>query len=156
MEEQYHIRQAFCRCDYPSWALNRLQTKIYHKFSSNQAHTTGSRHPTNNNSNNPSIFLVIPYTRGFSENFEKVCNKVGVQVHFRVNNTIHNLLVAPKDKDTITQKSGLIYWLKCTHAYCAEEYIEELERTFGERLKEHLRAFPPFTNIVSLQSIASM
>ena len=67
---------------------------------------------------------------------------MGVQVHFK-GNTIHNLLVAPKDKDTITQKSGLIHRFTCIQACCEEEYIGESVRTFGDRLKEHLRAPSP-------------
>ena len=39
--------------------------------------------------------------------------KVGIWVHFKGQNTIRNFLVAPKDKDKITQKSGVIYMFKC-------------------------------------------
>ena len=46
-----------------------------------------------------------------------------------------------KDKDTTTQKSGVTYQFKCTQVYCKEEYSGESGRTFGDRLKEHLRAF---------------
>ena len=87
------------------------------------------------------IFLVVPYPRGLSESFKKVCNRLEIQVNFRGNNTIHNLLVAQEDKDTITQKSGVIYQFECTQAGCEQEYIGELGRTVGDRLKEHLR--PP-------------
>ena len=92
------------------------------------------------NTNNHNIYLVVPYTKCLSESFKKVCNKVGVWFHFKGNNTINNLLVAPKDKDTITQKSGIIYRFKCTQAGCEEEYIRESERTFWDRLKKHFRA----------------
>ena len=61
--------------------------------------------------------------------------KIGIQLHFRGNNTICNLLVAPKDKDTIMQESGVIYQFNCTQVDCEEEYIGELGRTFGDRLK---------------------
>ena len=50
---------------------------------------------------------MVLYTKGFSESFKKVCNKVGVQVHLMGNNSIHNLLIAPMDKDIITQRSGI-------------------------------------------------
>ena len=52
-------------------------------------------------------------------------------------------LVAPKDKDHITNKSGIIYRFKCDRLECDEEYIGETARTFGERLKEHLKAPSP-------------
>ena len=98
-EEQNYTRQAPLRCNNPSQALNRLQTKIDHKVSSNLAHVTDSRHPTNNNySNNHNIFLVVAYTRGLNDSFRKVYNKIGIEVHFRGNNTIHNLLVAQRTR----------------------------------------------------------
>ena len=61
-------------------------------------------------------------------------------MHFKEGNTIRNLLVALKAKDNITNKSGLVYRFKCTQVVCEEEYISERGRSFGDRLKEHLRA----------------
>ena len=40
-------------------------------------------------------------------------------------------------------KCGVIYWFKCPHSNCLEEYIGESGRSFGERVKEHLRAQSP-------------
>ena len=106
-EEEDHIRQALLRCNYPIQVLNRLQSKINTKLSTKQPYSQRNRPQLNNNTNtNNYIFLVVPYTKGLSESFKKVCNKVGVQVLFEGNNTICNLQVAPKDKDTITQKVG--------------------------------------------------
>ena len=48
--------------------------------------------------------------------------------------------MAPKDRDDKPQMSWVIYKFKCTHINCPEEYIRESGRTFGDRLKEHLRA----------------
>ena len=50
--------------------------------------------------------------------------------------------MAPKDKDLITQKSGVIYRYKCDRVECDDEYIGESARTFGERFKEHLKPPP--------------
>ena len=47
--------------------------------------------------------------------------------------------MTPKDRDLITQKSGIIYRYKCDRVECEDEYIGESARTFGERLKEHLK-----------------
>ena len=49
--------------------------------------------------------------------------------------------MAPKDKDPITNKSGVIYRYKCNENGCNEEYIGETARTFAERFKEHQK--PP-------------
>ena len=77
----------------------------------------------------------MSYTWGLSESFKKAYKKLGIQVHFRGNNTIHIILVDTKDKKTTTQKSGVIYWFKYTKMDCKEEYIRESGRTFGNRLK---------------------
>ena len=63
--------------------------------------------------------------------------------HFKGTNTLRNLLMPPKDKDSKLQKSGVISKFKCPHIYCPEEYIGESGRNFGDSLKEHLRAPPP-------------
>ena len=63
-----------------------------------------------------------------------------MQIYFKGGNTIRNLLVAPKDKDPMLKKSGIIYRYKCDRVECDEEYIEESSRTFRERFKEHQKA----------------
>ena len=65
------------------------------------------------------------------------------KVYFKGGRTIKDLLVAPKDKDHITNKSGIIYRYKCDRLECDEEYTGESARTFGERFKEHLKASSP-------------
>ena len=51
-------------------------------------------------------YMVIPYYQGISESMKKTCSEYGVQVYFKVGNTIKNLLMAPKDQDTIQKKVG--------------------------------------------------
>ena len=70
-------------------------------------------------------------------------NNYGVQVYFKGGTTIKNLLMAPKDKDPMKKKSGVIYSYKCGRVDCDEEYIGESSRTFGERFKEHQKAPSP-------------
>ena len=74
-----------------------------------------------------------------SESFKNVCGKLRVQVHFKGGNIIKNLLVALKDRDNITQRSGVMYRYKCGQLDHNEEYTGESARTFGKRFKEHLR-----------------
>ena len=66
-----------------------------------------------------------------------------MQVYFQGGNATKNLLVAPKDKDRIMMKSGVIYRYKCNKVDCDEEYIGESSRVFGERFKEHQKAPSP-------------
>ena len=89
------------------------------------------------------IFIVVPYSRGRCESFKDVCGKAAVQVNFKCNNTIKDLLVAPKGKDNITNKRGFIYRYKFSHLGCKVKYISDTGRNFEDRYKEHLRAPSP-------------
>ena len=85
----------------------------------------------------------MSYSEGLSETVKNICKRYGIQVHFKSGKSIKDELVAPKDKDHLTQKSGIIYRYKCDKLECDEEYIVETARTFGERYKQHLKAPSP-------------
>ena len=87
--------------------------------------------------------MVVPYHQGLSERIKKTCKKYGVQVHFKEGQIIKGFLMAPKDKDPITNKSGVIYRYKCNEDGCEEEYIGESARTFVETFKEHQKSPSP-------------
>ena len=53
--------------------------------------------------------IVIPYAQGVCESIKKICSRYGIQTHLKGNSTIKNLLVSPKDKDPMANKSGAIY-----------------------------------------------
>ena len=78
-----------------------------------------------NNNQSPKPYMVVPYHKGVSESLKKTCNKHGIQVYFKGGKTIKSLLMAPKDKDPILKKSGVIYRFKCGRVDCNEEYIGE-------------------------------
>ena len=125
----------------PHIQLNRLQTNINYRYSANQAQNNHNRHQTNSNNKKQQYLHGVPYTKGLAKAL-RICGKVGVQVHFNWCSNIRNLLVAPKDRDKITLKSGVIYRFKCAQADCEEEYIGELARTCGKRLRNILRPPP--------------
>ena len=58
-------------------------------------------------------------------------------------NCFKDLLLHPKDKDTILHKSGVIYRFGCDRVDCEEEYIGESSRTFAERFREHMKSPSP-------------
>ena len=132
-EEQTKIQRALSTCRYPDWAINRIKLKIGTPKTSNSRNskTTYRGH------------ITVPYNEGLSESLKNICQKYGIQVHFKSGKTIKDELVAPKDKDHITKKSGIIYRYKCDRLECDEEYIGETARTFGKRFKEHLKAPSP-------------
>ena len=126
---QEHIQQALSSCKYPRWALNRIKKKTRVHI---QSRNKGKRLTDNNTkSTTRRTYITVPYSKGLSESFKNTCKKYGIQVCFRGGKTIKDLLVAPKDKDHITKKSGIIYRYKWDRVECNEEYIGESVRTFG-------------------------
>ena len=98
-EEQTHIQKALSMCKYSDWAINRMKLKT-------------STPKTNNNSNSKTIsrgYITVPYNEELSESLKHICKRYGIQVHFKIGKTIKDKLVAPRDKDHITKKSGIIY-----------------------------------------------
>ena len=84
--------------------------------------------------------MVVPYQHRLSERIKNTCKKYGVQVHFKGGQTIKGLLIAPMDKDPITNKGGVIYRYKCNEDGCEEEYIVNLQEPVAERFKEHQKS----------------
>ena len=80
----------------------------------------------------------------------------GIQVCFKGGRTIKNLLVFPKDRDTITQKSEEIYRQKYARIECDEGYIAESAETFPDSFKKHLKTPPLFMAIITPQVIPQL
>ena len=136
-EELTYVERALTACKYPSWAIQRMKLK------KNTPKQNRNINRTNRSNNTNRTSITVPYNKGLSESFKNIGRKYGIQVHFKSGKTLKDELVAPKDKDHITKKSGIIYRFKCDRLECDEEYIGETSRTFGERYREHLKAPSP-------------
>ena len=132
-EEEKHLNRALSNCRYPAWELNRARININRNKKKNTRMQTISKKP----------YIVVPYMKGLSETFKNICRRHGIDMHFKGNNTIRQLLVHPKDKDNILKKSGVIYRYKCDRVDCGEQYIGESGITFAESFREHLRSPSP-------------
>ena len=110
------------------------------KAPSRQELKRGDNTNANNTTGNKKPYMVLPYVKGLGKSMKNICNKHRVQVYYKGGNTIKGLLMAPKDKDHITKKCGIIYRFKCNRVDCDDEYIGKSSRTFGERFREHLKA----------------
>ena len=109
------------------------------------------RTQTGQNNNKTNLYMVVPYHQGLSERIKRTCNKFEVQVFLKGGQTIRSLLMAPKEKHPITNKSGVIYRYKCSEHGCNEEYIGESARNFAERFKEHQKPPPLYLTTVKPQ-----
>ena len=98
------------------------------------------KHPSKSRHSAKMCHIVIPYTQGICESIKNICGKHGVAVHIKGSQTLKNMLVSPKDKNTMANKNSIIYSYSCGNIECDAEYIGESGRTFGERFKKHLKA----------------
>ena len=115
-KELDHLRRALQACLFPSWALNRLQYQFELKHNNtredNQAEGQQPNHNIRDNTSNKqhkNTSMVVAYIHRLGDKFKRTCNKQGFQVHFKGTNTTKQPLMAPKDKDSNLQKSGVIY-----------------------------------------------
>ena len=86
-----HIRKALLACNFLPWALNNQQNKFNHRHNIHNGQKTTSNQANNTNLNgstSKNISVVIPYIKGLGEKFKRTCNTLGIQVHFKGNNTI--------------------------------------------------------------------
>ena len=105
-KEEKHLNQALKRCKYPTWAINRAKLKIKATASHSTNRRTVNSNPTQSSSPKPNV--VLPYHQGLSESFKRTCQKYGIHMHCKGGHTIKSLLIAPKDKDHILNKSWVI------------------------------------------------
>ena len=126
---------ALTNCKYPKRALDKVEERLNRSSwdvndGADIQGTAGTQPVTSEIKTMDHI--MIPHTQGLCESIKKICGRYGIQAHFKGNSTIRNLLVSPKDKDSMVNKSGAIYWFQCGDLTCNDEYIGETSRTFGE------------------------
>ena len=147
-KEEDHLNRALKRCKYPEWALTRANIKQKKKTSTNE----GTTKNTNKSGSNNEPYIVVPYIQSMGESCKNICRKHGVEMFFKGGNTIKDLLVYPKDRDTILQRSRVIYRFRCGKVDCDEEYIGESGRTFAGRFREHMKVASPIHNYHNITS----
>ena len=150
-QEKDHLKKALTKCKYPKWALDKVEKRLNRSTSDiidgvNNQGTTAAQAATNGVKTKGHI--VIPYTQGLCESIKQICDRYGIQTHFKGG----SLLITPKDKDPMVNQSGAIYWYQCGDLGCDDEYIGEASRTFGERYKEHLKAPQLFITTAAKQA----
>ena len=140
--EMKHLRKALINCNYPQVDIGqggKRPTSEVNDGASSQG--TAGTQPTANEVKTKG-HIVIPYMHGLCKSIKKICERYGIQTYFKGNTTIKNLLVSPKDKYPMVNKSWAIYWFQCGDLICDDEYIGITFRTFGERYKEPEGSFP--------------
>ena len=114
------------------------------------ANNTNKKGTKNASSKSQRSYMMIPYYQGISESMKKTCSEYGVQVYFMGRNTIKNLLMAPKDQDTIQKKvesytdTNVTGWSVMRNTL--ESPLEHLERG-SKNISRHLP--PSMTTLTS-------
>ena len=145
-KEPQHITTALQACQFPNWALNQWHQKfLNNKQSNNNSRNNSSTNQENNYTNNTinrNIPLVVPYIKGTSEKFKKLCKSKGIQVHFKSTNKLRTQLVNPKDKDPKTQKVESSIIINVHTSTALKHTSENQAGHLGKGLKNTSRPFP--------------
>ena len=127
--ELQHLEKVFMLCKYPRWAID----KIFHQQQERKKGKKKQTHPPKYPARK--CHIVVPCVQGICESLKNICGKHGVTVHFMGGQTLKNILVSPKDKDSMTKKNSVIYSYSCGKIDCDQEYIGESSRTLVEDLR---------------------
>ena len=96
------------KCKYPKLEISKVPSEQEKKKSTTKRHNPTDPHIRKK------CNIVVLYSQGLRENYKSICNKYGIQVHFKEAQNLKNLLVSPKDKDAITTKAVLYTDLSVT------------------------------------------
>ena len=78
--------------------------------------------------------VVIPYSRGLSEDVRRICRRYDIRVAFRSGRSLRSTLARVKDRLPTDLSSGVVYQVPCS---CGKVYIGETIRRLETRIKEH-------------------
>ena len=79
--------------------------------------------------------LTLPYIQGVTESLSRKFRRQGITTHAVPHETVRSKLRTPKDKDPVSDLSGVVYQLNCSD--CNAKYIGETARPLRKRLAEH-------------------
>ena len=89
-KELGHLKKALMDCQFPNWALNRLQQQFQLNTTSTTTTyrlknkpTTTTKTATADNKTKTSTWSYLTF-KGLGEKFKRICNKQGIQVHFKI------------------------------------------------------------------------
>ena len=106
-QEKEHLRKALTKCKYPKWVLDKVE-KRFNKPSNEAIDGVNNQGANSTPAATREVKsrgqIVIPYTQGLCESIKKICGRYGIQTHFKGGSTIKNLLVSPKDKDSVVSR----------------------------------------------------
>ena len=86
-KELEHLNKALKDCQFPNWALNKLQQQFLKKHNHNnnnnplEEQTNNNRRDSNNEPTNKNISIVIPYIKGLGEKIKKTRHPGSLQGH---------------------------------------------------------------------------
>ena len=126
--ELKHLEEALGNCKYPKWAIKKV-------FKQHLLRKEKKQQPTTTNKPIRRSHIVIPYVPGMCESIKNIGKKYGVAVYFKGNRTLKNILVSPKDKDEMANKSSIIYSYCCGRLDVMKNMWESLGEPLGRDLK---------------------
>ena len=127
-QEDHHIRTALARCGYPDWSIDQVKSQL---LTPKTKKTTRKR--IRQLSEESKSTVVISYVQDLSEAVCRVYKRHGIPTAMRPFQSIHSLLMHPKDRHRPQDICECVYKIPCKNCY--KTYIGETGRAFGVRLQ---------------------
>ena len=116
--ELQHLEEVLRLCKYPKWAIKKIFQQQQEKKGRKKEEETDPyiQIPCQDMPHSNTIC-----TRHVS--LKNICAKQGATVHFKGGQTLKNIPVSPKDKDSLANKNSVICSYICGRIDCDKEYI---------------------------------
>ncbi|XP_072039459.1 uncharacterized protein [Amphiura filiformis] len=124
--EEDHIKKALNTCGYPNWAIEKVKKEKEQPKKKNASKTVEDKTRAN---------VTLPYIEGVTERVQRILRTHNIASSVKPHTSLRRLLVHPKDKVDMDDKTGVIYEIPCHN--CPKTYVGETGRRFGTRKKEH-------------------
>ncbi|KAK2180180.1 hypothetical protein NP493_454g04017 [Ridgeia piscesae] len=126
--ELAHVHNALRANGYPEWAV--------------APPPSNAKRPPSTNNNPQRLMLGLPYVAGLSEQLGHIYKSHNIHMYHKPANTLHSMVVHPKDRTLKEHQCGTIYNIMCD-IDSSHTYIGETKRTLSQRFKEHTNLDKP-------------
>ena len=120
-QEEEHIRTALHTCGYPDWAIKKVKEQMNRKKAIRKDKSKKDKAQEKSRG-----VVTVPYVHSFTEKIQRIFTKHSVATVVKLQTTLRQVLVHPKDKVEKQKKAGVVYKIPCSQ--CEKVYIGETVR----------------------------
>ena len=133
-QEIIHVNNALRVCGYRNWSFKEVRKRIDNRITKQKKEERRKKQKEESDGQNK-IIVTIPHITGMSGAVECMLRRHGIATAVRPQKTLHQLLVHPKNKRSVQESAGVVYFIPCKD--CPMVYMGVTGRRFGMRERAH-------------------